>query len=394
MPVYFWRQAGYYFFLYSVLGLVSPYLGFWLSNTMSEHGLKYAMATFYATMMFVPALWGHAAFSPRNGKIVPGQWLAFCSLGAAVFSLGLTQISKDIPVMTVCFLVMAFGLFFNALVALVESISYTLLNNPSDFSRVRVFGSLGFLVCSVTLGGNIVLSHPWTFPYLVSAIMTVTWLQSTHYKSVSLPISYQGPTNEGLSLWKSAKKLWSLWGVVALTQAAFACYFAFFALHLRNLGFSGIAVGGLIGVAVAAEIFMFLRLGPLVEKYSARRLIVLSGLLTVGRWLALSWVSGPAWWPVVALAQATQAFGFSVFHVSCMRVLKENTSSSQFGALRGLSEAFGYGLGAAGGVLLAGTLWEQGRHHSVFLLAAGLALGSALFALFLPKSSHINGNQN
>ena len=202
MTVYFWRQAGYFFFLYAVLGLVSPYLGYWLSGAMGGHGMKYAMATFYATMIFVPALWGYAAFSPRNGRALPGQWLAFGSLGAAVFSLGLTQVSADLPVLTACFLVLAFGLFFNALVALVESISYTLLESPSEFSRVRVFGSIGFMVCSVAIGGTVVLSHPWTFPYLVAAIMTVAWVSSTSYKRVSfhlppppparLPLRYPG----------------------------------------------------------------------------------------------------------------------------------------------------------------------------------------------------------
>lgn len=385
MPVDFWRQARYYFFLYAVLGLVSPYLGYWLSNTMDE-GMKYAMATFYSTMIFVPVLWGHAAFTPRAGQLRPGQWLTFASLGAAVFSLGLTQISPDLPVLTACFLVLAFGLFFNALVALVESISYVLLDSPADFSRIRVFGSIGFLVCSVALGGTIVFSHPWTFPYLLAAIMTVAWVQSTHYKRLILPSPPATPNQVPKSLPRSAMRLWALWGVVAMTQAAFACYFTFFALRLRDLGFSGIMIGVLIGVASAAEIFMFLRLGPLVARYSARALIIFSTLLTVVRWVVLSLVTGPSWWPVVVLAQMSQAFGFSVFHVSCMRVLRQNSPTVHFGALRGISEAVGFGLGAAAGVLMAGTLWEGGRHAGVFLLAAFLAFVSCVFACFLPKN--------
>lgn len=385
MSVYFWRQARYYFFLYAVLGLVSPYLGYWLSGAMGGHGMKYAMATFYATMIFVPALWGHAAFSPRNGRALPGQWLAFGSLGAAVFSLGLTQVSADLPVLTACFLVLAFGLFFNALVALVESISYTLLESPSEFSRVRVFGSIGFMVCSVAIGGTVVLSHPWTFPYLVAAIMTVAWVSSTSYKRVSFPFTPAAPGQAPTPLSRSALRLWALWGVVATTQAAFACYFTFFALRLSEIGFSGSAIGALIGAGAAAEIYMFLRLGPLVARYSARTLIVFSTVITALRWVVLSLVTGPSWWPLLALAQASQAFGFSVFHVSCLRILKDTTPPAHFGALRGVSEAVGYGVGGALGVLLAGTLWEMGRHPAVFMLAALFAFSSCLFAIFLPR---------
>jgi PPP family 3-phenylpropionic acid transporter len=384
MPVHFWRQAGYYFSLYAVLGLVSPYLGYWLSHAMGSQGMVYALAAFYATMVFVPTLWGHAAFTPRNGLSAPGQWLSFGSLGAAVFALGLTQVSAELPVLTSCFLVLAFGVFFNALVTLVESISYTLLETPTAFSRVRLFGSLGFMVCSVALGGTLVMSHPWTFPYLLAAIMTVAWLQSVPYKRVSMPVP-RAAAPLGSSLWISARKLWPLWVVVLTTQAAFACYFAFFALRLREVGYSGPLVGVLFGLATAAEIFMFFRMGAVVSRWPPRTLVIVSTALTALRWLALSFITSTAWFPVVVLAQLTQAFGFSIFHVATLRVLHESVPATHFGAVRGIQEAVGYGVGGVIGVLLAGRLWASGDHSMVFLAACGLAIVSCLFSFFLPR---------
>ena len=386
MPVHFWRQAGYYFSLYAVLGLVSPYLGYWLSEVMGSSGMRYALATFYATMIFVPALWGHVAFVPRNGFSAPGHWLSFGTLGAALFALGLTQISPQLPILTACFLVLAFGVFFNALVALLESISYQLLGSPSKFSQIRVFGSLGFMACSVVIGGTMVMSYPWTFPYLISAIMTIAWIQSLAYKTISLP-SEDRKKSSSIPLSHSFAKLWPVWGLVASTQAAFACYFAFFALRMKEIGFSGPMIGVLIGLATAAEVFTFLKMGSFMSRHSPRTLILWSTALTSLRWVVLWMVASYSWvaFLVVALVQLTQSFGFSIFHVSTIRTLHESVPSGHFGTLRGLSEAFGFGVGGVLGVFLAGTIWEAGHHAEVFLVASGLAFISFLFALFLPR---------
>lgn len=387
MPVNFWRQAGYYFSLYAVLGLVSPYLGYWLVETVGPDSMRWALSSFYATMIFAPALWGHIAFSPCKGLSYPGKWLAFGTLGAAVFGLGLTQVSPDLPLATVCFLVLAFSVFFNALVSLVEAISYQLLGNLSKFSQVRMFGSLGFMVCSAAIGGTIVMSQPWTFPYLVSAIMTAAWIQSLAYKKVSIPSSKQIP-NKSNSLSKTFFRLWPVWGLVATTQAGFACYFAFFAIRMKEIGFPGPAVGILIGLATAAEVFTFFKLGPFMARHNPRHLIMISTALTSLRWAIISLSSFASWWvfALVALAQLTQSFSFSVFHVSTIRTLHENCPSAHFGTLRGVAEAFGFGVGGVIGAFLAGSLWSSGYHSSVFLAGSGFAALSFVFAWLLPKS--------
>lgn len=386
MPVHFWRQAGYYFSLYAVLGLVSPYLGYWLLETVGSTGMRWALSAFYATLVFVPALWGHVAFSSRNGLSQPGQWLTFGTLGATVFGLGLTQVSSDLPVATVCFLVLAFGVFFNALVALLEAISYQILGDPSSFSRVRMFGSLGFMACSAAIGGTIVMAHPWTFPYLIAAIMSLAWIQSLAYKKVSIStLEEQGATR--IRLGETFRKLWSVWGLVASTQAAFACYYAFFAIRMKEIGFSGPSIGVLIGIATAAEVFTFLKLGPFMARHDPRKLIMASTVLTSLRWLVISLLATHSPWALLILivVQMSQSFGFSIFHVSMTRILHEQAPSAHFGTLRGAAEAFGFGIGGVIGVFLAGTIWDAGYHSSVFLAAAGLALISFVFACFLPQ---------
>lgn len=395
MKALFWKQAGYYFSLYSVLGIVSPYLGYWLSNSVEREAIKYVLGAFYLTMIFVPAMWGYFAFSPnRDGTIKPGQWLAFGSLGAAIFSLGLTQIESTTPILTACFLVLAFGIFFNALVTLIESISFTIINNPSDFSKVRVFGSIGFLACSVSIGGNVILEKPETFPYVLSAIMFLTWAQSIYFKKICIPINSEtNEIKEDRGLIKDIKRLWALWGSILFNQAGFACYFAFFAIYLKSLGFSGIQIGTLIGIAAGAEILMFLKIDVLLKKLSEKTLISISVLFMIIRWTVLFFIENQNYFILVLLMQLTQAFGFSVFHVSSLNIIKRNVSIEHFASAKGFAEAIGFGLGGLIGVICASYIWENNEQKYVFLIAAIFAFTSLLSSLLISNKQKFNQGQ-
>lgn len=390
-----WYHARFYFVLFGVLGLVSPYLAWWLNSVLADGHLKYAMAVFYFTLILVPAIWGHVAFSGTS----PGRWLSNGVLAAVLFSLGLTQIDAGTNIGAACFIILAFGVFFNPIMPLTDALAYNQYADEASYSRIRLFGSLGFTFVSTLIGGVIVMSHPHFFPYMVCLLMLVTWILSLPYKahfkspSPSPPSSHPTPKLNILSqilaptttnsVVNSIKSLWPLWVVVALSQVAFSSYFAFFALHMKSIGFSGWLIGVLIGIAAAAEVLAFLKMKWFFKIMSPWMLLALASLSSLLRWVVIAFAA-PSWAPLLLLMQASQAIGFSVLHTASLKIIHDTLPSTHMGAAQGFYNAVGYGVGGLIGVFVAGVIWEnQGSGVGVFIFASTVSFLTLLFSLIV-----------
>lgn len=380
-----WHHIRFYFFIFASLGLISPYLGWWLASVLPEHDLKYVLSAFYATLIIVPSVWGHAAFSGQH----PGKWLSHGALAAVIFAVGLSQISSSIGVAAACFLIMAFGIFFNPLLPLLEAMAYNQLSDHGAYSKIRLFGSLGFMLCSSLLGGVVLINHPNFFPWMVAALLLISWLFSLPYKKLTLsivpPTSVDVPKK---NIYKSLNSLSTLWIATALTQAAFACYFAFMALHMRSLGVNGWVIGLIIGASAASEILSFWKMDWFFKKAGPWTLIAVASLLSALRWIVVAFAA-PGLIGLVLIAQLTQAIGFSVFHTACLKIIHDNLPSTHMGAAQGFYNAVGYGVGGLSGVFIGGIMWEMYGGQGVFLFAMCMSLLAFFLAAGLSlKSRH------
>lgn len=363
----------FYFFLFATLGLISPYLGWWLNSVLPQAYLKYALAAFYSTLVIIPTVWGHMAFANNR----PGRWLSHGTFAACVFAIGLTQISGNISIGAACFLIIAFGVFFNPLLPLLEAMVYQQMSNPQSYSNIRLFGSLGFMACSFLVGGVVLFNSPGLFPYLVAVLLFACWMLSLPYKNV-IPLKEETPQGEegvGKSLWA----LRALWVVTALTQASFACYYGFFAMHLKSVVEQGWIIGALIGLSTASEVLAFWKIDWFFKRFTPVGLIALSSGLSVVRWVVLAFAT-PGLLPLITLLQCTQAVGFSVFHTACLKIIHDQLPSAHVGAGQGFYNAVGYGVGGCFGVFVGGILWETQKGFGVFVFAAVLCAVCLLWA--------------
>ena len=364
----------FYFFIFACLGLISPYLGWWLNSVLPETELKFALMVFNATLIVIPTVWGHFAFSSPQ----PGRWLSHGTIAACIFALGLTQVSSQISLAATCFLILAFGVFFNPLLPLLEAMTYHQMKNPQTYSKIRLFGSIGFMMCSFLIGGVLLIEHPRLFPYLVAGLLFVCWISSWPYKqmppigiSTVEPVVVSSKKTATPQVLRSLLSLHPLWVVTCLVQAAFACYYAFFALHLQHIVSSGWIIGALIALATASEIVAFLKIDWFFKKWSPITLIGWACALLLIRWTVLSQAS-VALLPLVLVLQLTQAVGFSVFHTACLKLIHDRVTPLHVGAAQGFYNAIGYGVGGCVGVFVGGVLWETQKGQGVFVFAAGL----------------------
>ena len=183
------HHARYFFFLFSAMGIVSPYVGWWLQQVLDPLSASTVLACLYATIIVVPSLWGHAAFTSNR----PGSWLSRGTLFACIFALGLTQIHSG------------------------------QVEDTHTYSRIRLYGSLGFMIFSSIIGGVLVLSHPSLFPYLVSAVMLVAYVVSLPYQQAP-HIDYQLSGNMREAFPRLLWQLKGLWVVVVLSKVSFVIY--------------------------------------------------------------------------------------------------------------------------------------------------------------------------
>lgn len=376
-------HSRFYFFIFACMGLISPYLGWWLNSVLHTSDLKYALMVFNATLIIIPTIWGHWAFSGSS----PGRWLSHGTFAACLFALGLTQVSAEIPLAATCFLILAFGVFFNPLLPLLEALTYQQMKSPQLYSNIRLFGSIGFMACSFLLGGMLLMDRPFLFPYLVSGLLFVCWLISFPYKVVPLlglgaidaPV-VQKKSRPSTPVSHSLVKLHPLWIITCLVQAAFACYYAFFAMHLQNIVSSGWIIGALIALATASEVVAFLKIDWFFKRWSPIALIVLATGLLLVRWGVLS-IASAALLPLILILQLTQAVGFSVFHTACLKIIHDKIPSVHLGAAQGFYNAIGYGVGGCIGVFVGGLLWESQKGFGVFVFATALCCLALVWGL-------------
>jgi DHA1 family tetracycline resistance protein-like MFS transporter len=129
---------------------------------------------------------------------------------------------------------------------------------------------------------------------------------------------------------------------------------------------------GLVGLVAALIQGRFI--GPLAKRFG-RRVLVLAGFLLMGAGLLLL-VTLPSSWLQVFSALPI-AVGFGVLTPTLPAVLSSEVHPSRRGGALGVFQSVGT-LGRVAAPLLAGGLYEAISHHAPFLVAAVLALATAI----------------
>ena len=143
----YWRLSGYYFFYFAFIGAFSPYFGLYLQSLgFSAWDIGLLMSQMQLMRLFGPNLWGWLA--DRCRRRVPIVRLAgVLSLGGFTAFFWLERL----PGLLVAMAILAF--FWSAALPLVETLTFDhLREQPASYSRIRVWGSIGFIVAVLAAG--------------------------------------------------------------------------------------------------------------------------------------------------------------------------------------------------------------------------------------------------
>ena len=127
-------------------------------------------------------------------------------------------------------------------------------------------------------------------------------------------------------------------------------------------------IGILWAVGVLAEIIIFLIMHRLLPAHGARKLLLITLLLTSLRWLLIGFFVNDL--GVLFLAQLIHAFSFGVFHAVGISLVHDFFTGSHQGRGQALYSSVSYGAGVTTGSFISGIVWDQWGATYLFTFAS------------------------
>lgn len=367
-----------YLCYFGQLGVFIPYLGVFLDGrgfSSAEIGQLSGLITL--ARIIGPNLW--ASLADKSGKglnvLQLGALLtlcSFCSLYLFDSFWGLT---------------LGFALtmmFWSAILPQIEVLTLScVLGSNSRYGRIRLWGSIGYIVLTITTGLMIDLFSSEA-PIVISTMVLLSLFIASLL--LSEPHTKHEEEKAISSVWDKVKTPLFLTFIFSamLLQLSFGAYYGFFALYTRDLGYSGQATGWLIALGVMVEIAIFMVAGSLIKKYGVKWMLIFSMGLTSLRWILLAQFAD--YIGVLILSQTLHAFSFGMTHSASIYFIHHYFGKKYQSRGQAIYISIAFGIGGAAGSFLAGHFWQQGMGAQVtFQLAALSALAGAL--ILLPISS-------
>ncbi|MCO7984846.1 3-phenylpropionate MFS transporter [Escherichia fergusonii] len=359
-----WLALGYFTYFFSY-GIFLPFWSVWLESlglTPETIGLLLGtglVARFLGSLLIAPRV-------SDPSRLIPA--LRVLALLTLVFALAFWAGTHVAWLMVV---MIGFNLFFSPLVPLTDALANTWQKQiPLDYGRVRLWGSIAFVIGSA-LTGKLVSLYDYR---VILALLTLGVASMLLGMMLRPAIQPQGVSRHqestGWSSWLALiSQNWRFLVCVCLLQGAHAAYYGFSAIYWQSAGYSASAVGYLWSLGVVAEVIIFALSNKLFRRFSARDLLLLSAVCGLIRWGMMGWTTALPW---LIVAQILHCGTFTVCHLAGMRYIAARHGSEVI-RLQAVYSAVAMGGSIAIMTIFAGYLYQH--------LAGGVFWVMALLAL-------------
>ncbi|EIG9089281.1 TPA: 3-phenylpropionate MFS transporter [Serratia marcescens] len=262
-----------------------------------------------------------------------------------------------------------FNLFFSPLVPLTDALAGTWQKQiRMDYGRVRLWGSLAFVIGSALTGQLVaVWGHKAILYSLIFSVLAM--LLGMLLKPSVMPQG-EARTHSGAerSLWALLKEgpVWRFLLCVTLLQGAHAGYYSFGSIYWQEAGYSASTIGYLWSLGVVAEVIIFASSNMLFRRWNARNLLLLSACCGVLRWSLMAYSTELGW---LLLIQILHCGTFTVCHLAAMRFIAARQGQEVI-RLQAVYSALAMGGGIAVMTVIAGFLFEHWQGGVFWVMAA------------------------
>lgn len=373
MKLPYWRLSGFYFCYFATLGAFLPFWSLYLKQigfAATEIGELTAMLV--ATKIVAPYLWSWLA--DKTGRCL--RLIRITSLFSTAIFCGFL-VRYDYP--WVAGVTVAFSFFWNATLPQFEAATLRhLKTEPQRYSRIRLWGSVGFIASVLGIGRFLDDFSIEYLPWIISALLLSNWLMALVTPEAVASHDRDAAASVLRILFKP--ELLAFFSVYMLLQVAHGPYYVFYSVFLQQHAYSTTLTGFLWALGVCAEILVFIWMYGLFKRISLRGLLLGSLALSTLRWLMIA--HGVDSLPVIVAAQLLHAASFGIAHVVAMQLLHRYFGDRHQSKGQALYSSLSFGLGGMLGSFYSGYLWDALGGGPVFVMAA-LASGVAFLIAFI-----------
>ncbi|MBH2907908.1 3-phenylpropionate MFS transporter [Serratia marcescens] len=262
-----------------------------------------------------------------------------------------------------------FNLFFSPLVPLTDALAATWQKQiRMDYGRVRLWGSLAFVIGSALTGQLVaVWGHNAILYSLIFSVLAML-LGMLLKPSVMPQGEARARSGTERSLWALLKEgpVWRFLLCVTLLQGAHAGYYSFGSIYWQEAGYSASTIGYLWSLGVVAEVIIFASSNVLFRRWNARNLLLLSACCGVLRWSLMAYSTELGW---LLLIQILHCGTFTVCHLAAMRFIAARQGQEVI-QLQAVYSALAMGGGIAVMTVIAGFLFEHWQGGVFWVMAA------------------------
>ena len=356
-----WRLSRFYFFYYFFVGSFVPYWGIYLqSENFSPSSIGILLSLFQISRIVAPNFWGWLA--DHTGHRV--KWIKLTSFLGLIGFIGIFWAKGFFWI----FLVMlALSLFTSSTLPLAESLTLAhLATTDGHYSRIRLWGSIGFIVASLFLGYLIDLQGINILLWgLLIAQAIIFFLSNTIPETQDI----QHKTND-LSIWKIIKtpSVIALLIGCTLMVSAHGVLYNFYSIYLKDHGYSSGTIGWLWAVGVICEILIFMAMPKILRRYSLKAILLMSLFLGVIRFILIG--ASPDHLYLLFIAQMFHAATFGSFHAASIEVIAYYFKGRNQTRGQAIYNSVAYGIGGTIGGLGGGYLIQYLGGQLGFMIAA------------------------
>ncbi|WP_456415377.1 MFS transporter [Thiolapillus sp.] len=361
----YWRLSAFYFFYFAALGTLMPYWGLYLQSLgFDPFAIGSLMSILMATKIVAPNVWGWL------GDHL-GQRMLIVRLASLLALLAFLAMPAATGFAEIALIMVLYSFFWNASLPQFEAVTFNYLGKAVErYSRLRLWGSVGFIV-TVVLVGYLVDRHG--AGVVLTALLTVLagiFLSSLLVRDKPGIISTEAQPPI-LAVLKTPR-IMAFFAAVFLMQMSHGPYYAFYSIYLQDFGYSKSSIGILWSIGVLAEVLLFVFMHRLMHRYSAALILQASLVLAALRWLLIGYF--PDVLALLVFSQLLHAASFGSFHAAAIHMVHGYFRGRHQGRGQALYSSLSFGAGGAVGAFTSGFLWEQWGAAFAYTMASAVAL--------------------
>ncbi|WP_409518542.1 MFS transporter [Methylobacterium sp. R2-1] len=236
------------------------------------------------------------------------------------------------------------------------------------YGRIRAAGSAAFIGTTILTGHLIGSVGHGIGPLACGLLFAAGAVLTLRLQTTSTSVTASKEVDRGFRALTANARFRRLVLTAALVIGAHAMHDAFGVIVWQAAGIAPRTAGLLWAEAVAAEVVVFLWLGPLImTRIGPARSLMLAALAGALRWAVQAQTS---WLPSLVGTQLLHGLTFALLHLACLRLIAETVPDHRRATALTLYGTFGLGLASALMTLLSGSLYSQFGAAGFWVMAA------------------------